>query len=202
MTRKDVIRAIVKRDIQKQPLSARCIRKEFPELYRAAGEHFGNWETALQYAGISRRRIVIQTQYDRQWVCDEIHRLCAKGCLLFKSQSQKRNYILYTAACRYFGTWRDALLAAGVNPDNLLPPRKSPKPDQETILECIRNRHREGHILDWRMVCRENQQMAHMAKRYFKTWEKAMIAAGVQAEPSVPHKRVKKTNTEDSKSAW
>jgi hypothetical protein len=201
MTRKDVIRAMVERDLQKQPLSARCVRKELPELYRAAEEHFGNWETALQYAGICRQQMVVKTRYDRQRVCSEISRLCKAGYLLSETRSRKRNPVLYAAACRYFGTWRDAILASGVNPDHLIGSQQGPKPDRDAVLEFIRTRHREGHSLHWPITCQENQRMTWAAKYHFKNWRKAKVAAGVFPEPPSSRNKSEETNREDPKSS-
>ena len=56
MSREDVIRRIVERDIQKLDLSEDVIRVELPKLHQDACDFFGTWDTALQYSGISGRR--------------------------------------------------------------------------------------------------------------------------------------------------
>lgn len=56
MSREDVIRRIVERDIQRLGLSEDVICRELPELYKDAIEFYGTWDTALQYSGVSGRR--------------------------------------------------------------------------------------------------------------------------------------------------
>ena len=57
MTREDVIRRIVELDLQDQGLSAEFVQRNARQLHAAACEHFGTWDTALQYAGVGVRRV-------------------------------------------------------------------------------------------------------------------------------------------------
>ncbi len=57
MSRKKVIQEIVLRHNAKLPWTVDVVIADANELYQQACEHFGTWETALQYAGVNIRRI-------------------------------------------------------------------------------------------------------------------------------------------------
>ena len=56
MIRANIIRRIVKRDVGNLELAADKVQQDDAELYQAACDHFGTWETALQYADAQSRR--------------------------------------------------------------------------------------------------------------------------------------------------
>jgi hypothetical protein len=56
MSRQEVIRQIVARELNRLSLAEDVVREELPALHESACEFFGTWETALRYAGICRRK--------------------------------------------------------------------------------------------------------------------------------------------------
>ena len=102
--------ALRRRQRERKSLNARVVASEDPGLTKAAREHFGRWRRALESAGVSTAGRREAWSYDlvkeRLRVLAETHgRVTAKlaGSSL-------------TSAClRYFGTFKTACFAAGVN---------------------------------------------------------------------------------------
>lgn len=83
---------------------------------------------------------------------------------------------LYQAGSRFFGSWKNAIQAAGLHPGlgncvEKWPPAR--------ILTLIRNLARRRHPLDARQLERRYGNMFSAARRLFGSWSKAVLAAGV-----------------------
>ena len=81
---------------------------------------------------------------------------------------------LYHAACRRFGSWHRASLAAGV----VVPRRRQWSP--ERVLEVIRQRQQRG--LKMTGVAVEDGALYFMARKYFGGWYAAVRAAGLEPQ--------------------
>jgi len=67
---------------------------------------------------------------------------------------------------RHFGSWREALTAAGINLANVT--HRRPKHlDRETMLLWLRNRQAAGQSLVYGEVCLENRDHALAIRREF-----------------------------------
>jgi hypothetical protein len=183
MNRRDVIREIVQRDVQMLGLSAESVLREAKKLHSAACEHFGTWETALQYAGVDMRALAVRDEYSRERVLSRIRRLCRDGHDLAAHRNQMRNRRMYDAARQHFGSWRGALRAAGINLANLRP--RSLRLDTNEILDRLRRMHAEGHSMKWTDVCLDNRTLAMAAKSAFRSWRRASVAAGLASDEDV-----------------
>lgn len=181
MSREDVIRQIVDCDLQGRAMSTEIIQCENPQLLFAAVRHYGSWELALGYAGVSPRRARARPTDTAQGVRRMIYKLCICGYGLRPSYMMRSNRRVYLAALRHFGTWKDALLAAGIDPERALY-RKPHRLDRLSVLEAIGKRQRAGLSLVWSVVCCEDRCCALSARHAFGSWQKAMIAAGVPPE--------------------
>lgn len=179
MNRKTVIQDIVNRDLRKLTLAAEVVQRDAAELYAAACEQFGTWDTALEYAGISVRRVTVAEEFSRQRVLGKIRRLCRTGHEIAATRVVRYNRRLYEAARRHFGTWRLALQAAGINVQNIQRPRRSQQFDRQKIIDELRRRHEAGESVKWGDVCLDNQALALAAKRVFLSWRRATVEAGL-----------------------
>ncbi|MEQ8785086.1 MAG: hypothetical protein RIC55_02265 [Pirellulaceae bacterium] len=178
MTREDTIRQIIHREAMRLELSEQVVQQDAAELHRSACEQFGTWDTALQYAGVSVRHVRPREQYTPDRVTQEIRTLCISGYSISSAHIMRRNRRLYEAARQHFGTWRKALVAAGVNLKHafLGRPRKH---DRQQILDTIKLRHTSGLSLVWSDVSLENRAFAVAAKHTFGSWRKALLAAEI-----------------------
>ena len=71
---------------------------------------------ALRYAGVTWQRTRVKAELSPTAVKREIRRLCREEYNLASRHIRRRNRNLYQAARRHFGTWRNALRSAGVDP--------------------------------------------------------------------------------------
>lgn len=191
MLRRDVIRKIVERDCQKKELEEDMVIMDAKSLHEAACKHFGTWDTALRYAGLGARHLRgVQYSHSREQVVGKLRKLCISGYSLLAKHNMHRDYKLYRAAMHYFGSWKDALEAAGVDCRNIKLHAKPRRHDKQEIIEKLRERQNAGLSIIWSEVCLENRTFAISAKQAFGSWGKVLAAAGIVAKgQQVIHKR-------------
>jgi hypothetical protein len=86
------------------------------------------------------------------------------------------DHLLYSASRRIFGSWRNAILAAGIPPERILTwERWSPA----RILAQIRMLSRRRRPLTTDQMERRYHNLVSAARRHFGSWPKAILAAGV-----------------------
>lgn len=83
---------------------------------------------------------------------------------------------LYQAGGRIFGSWRNALASAGISPDRVLSTSRW-TPDR--ILSTIRILSRRRRPLTNAQLLKRYGAMMAAARRFYGSWTKAVIAAGV-----------------------
>jgi hypothetical protein len=187
MSREDVIRRIVERDLKKLGLAESIVQAEAPDLVREACDAFGTWETALQYSGASRRTrrrragfpIVQVNGHPTPPVdpdCDIARRL-----LDLQAQGRPIVYSLLVFECdellkdavRRYGTWLRALDAIGIDRQ---PSRREPW-TRDAILDGIRELQARGASMKCSHVRADHQGLVSASRAYFTKWEDAVAAA-------------------------
>ena len=79
----------------------------------------------------------------------------------------------------YYGSWRGALSASGINLANVS--RRRPKHlDREVMILWLQQRQAAGQSLSWTVVCLENRDYALAIRRVFRSWRDAIDAVGVR----------------------
>ena len=183
MSRKTVIRRIVQRETEKRGLTEESVLQEDPELHQLACKWFGTWETALHYAGVNLHRLHAKQEYEPEQVIHKIREYFRLSYRPAAMLMRRHNYQLYKSALQCFGTWRQALCAAGVDIRRArLRATKPRRLTTEEIIEALRQWKATGHSLKWGVVCLENRALAITAKGRFKGWDKALVAAGITVE--------------------
>ena len=85
--------------------------------------------------------------------------------------------LMYEAARRIFGSWRNAIRAAGIAPATILTwERWSPA----RILVMIRHLSRRDRPLTTEQLERRYNNLVTAARRHFGSWTKAVLASGVE----------------------
>ena len=77
---------------------------------------------------------------------------------------------LFSAACRHFGNWANAVKAAGLTP-------AFPKWSQQRVLEVIRRHQQQGLSLTG--IWSSDRPLYLAARRHFGSWQSALAAAGL-----------------------
>ncbi|MDP6723165.1 MAG: hypothetical protein QGF59_31175 [Pirellulaceae bacterium] len=180
MTREDIIRQIVRRDVEQLGLTEVIVQQQDAKLYQSACDHFGTWETALQYAGVDIRHAAPLSS--RDCVLREIRKLCVRGCNLTTASAMKRDRRLYDAARHHFGTWQNALREAGINLEHVRLPKKPRTLDKDKIIRQLHKRHEAGLSMKRNDVCLDNRALATAAINAFHSWRRALAAAGLAPE--------------------
>ncbi len=96
---------------------------------------------------------------------------------LGSKRNQKRDPKLFSATRRHYGTWRKALIAAGINVQRLS--KGSRGRDSATVLLKIKERHETGSSMNRCDVMMDDNDLAMVAIRLFGSWGRALTAAGL-----------------------
>jgi hypothetical protein len=118
-------------------------------------------------------------KWSRERIIREILRRESSGLSLDLGATDRVESSLYQAAQRVFGSWRNAVMAAGISPNKARvhdpwPPSK--------ILASIRSLARRTRPLRPAEVKRRYEPLVTAARRHFGSWPKAIVAAGVDPE--------------------
>ncbi len=179
MSREEVIQRVVEREKRHLTLIEEAVLQHDAELHRAACDHFGTWETVLQYAGVNLKRVAQERRYSPERIKHELRRLCCSGYKVSAVRIMRRNRGLYDGALQHFGSWREALRAAGINPDHIRrQTRRIKNLDKPQVAKILVDRMQRGLPLRWKDVCCEDYAFAQTAKMMFGSWRNALIAAG------------------------
>jgi len=118
----------------------------------------------------------MRNQWTRERIIRHLLEREAKGLPLTVG-GQGVDKLMYMASRRIFGSWRNAIQAAGIAPKRVLtwerwsPPR---------ILVMIRHLSRRNRPLTTDQVELRYDNLVSAARRHFGSWAKAVLAAGVE----------------------
>lgn len=118
-------------------------------------------------------------KWNKDAIAIEILSMYESGENLNYSSVATNNLSLLRAATRYFGTWEDAVLFAGLDYDSI---RRYKSWSRDRIIARIRELHAQSVDLSWRNVCLNvDPQLAAAAtkKSHFGSWREALEASGL-----------------------
>lgn len=161
-------------------------------LLRAATRYFGTWEAAVGYAGLDYDTIRRYKSWSRERIVARIQELHAQDAdLSWRNVCVNIDPQLAAAATKksHFGSWREALEAAGLDYDTI---RRYREWDDERILKMVRDFHLDGKELNAKSMEEEDITLITAARRRFDSWHQALTAAGLDYKEIVhraPFKR-------------
>ena len=162
-----------------EPLYANHVRINFQELLAASIRYFGNWQTAVEAAGISYEQVRKYRKWSKEAIIQEIHDLHARGVdLSFRAMALSQHNAMVYAAIRpkYFGSWKVALEAAGLESEEIYRYRSW---DESDILGEIRRLQSEGADLSSKAMDESSNRLIATARRRFGNWGQALERAGI-----------------------
>jgi hypothetical protein len=143
-------------------------------LYQAGTRIFGSWRNALRAAGISPIRGNCGERWPPARILMIIRNLSRRHRLLTTTQLERRYGSMLAAARRLFGSWYNAVLAAGVEPTKL---RLIVPWNRERIVEAILTRALRNESLRVRFT--QPRSLVEAGRRCFGSWAAALKAAGL-----------------------
>lgn len=164
-------------------LSPTSIQKTHSALFSSARSktHFGNWRSAIAAAGLDYEKIKRGGDvWEREDIIQGIQQGYEAGEDLLGAGFKEKNKKLYLAACakRYFGSWRAAIEAAGLDYEELRGLRFWNK---ERIVQRLLELYEQGEKLVWSNIDRSHPDLYRAARRKenFGSWRRALAAAGL-----------------------
>jgi hypothetical protein len=145
-------------------------------LFNQACELFGTWAIALEYAGVRISRNRSQKVVPKL----VIQRIRARVGLLNSVKARnirKTDYKLYRAGVVAFGSWPQALEAAGVDRNHLYYGPSNPRPGNDQIFELLRSRANEGKSMRFIDFACDNLAVARTISARFRSWKSALELA-------------------------
>jgi hypothetical protein len=144
-------------------------------LYYGAIRHFGSWRNALCATGIDAAAIERRREWDRAKVVARLRGLCRRRRSLRQTDVNRYDSGLYRAASLTFGSWCQALVAAGINPESIC---RDSHWDRNRIIEAILLRALRGEALG--STTARPRTLKSAAVREFGSWRAALAAAGLE----------------------
>ena len=157
-----VIRKI--QDRHRAGLALNYVWRDWPGLYRAAQRYCGSWQEAVREAGLESR---VYRRWSKERVIKELQTWHRAPPTDMDDWDQG----LASATMRFFGSWKKALHAAG------LEPRRHRKWTRQRVIRAIQDRHVHGRSING--VEHRNRSLVWAARYYFGGWQQALEAAGL-----------------------
>ncbi len=162
-----------------KPLYSHYVRQNFQELLAAGIRYHGSWKTAVETAGIAYNDVRKYQNWSKDLIIAKIQELRQQGVdLSFRSMMLSKYNSMVYAAIRpnHFGSWKHALSAAGLTPDEVYRYRSW---DEQTILDEIRKLKEQGADLSSKTMDETSNPLIATARRRFGNWGNAVEKAGI-----------------------
>jgi len=172
-----------------EPLYANHVRLKFQELLAASIRYFGSWQKAVEMAGIPYEQVRKYRKWSKEAIIQEIRELHSRGVdLSFRAMALSQHNSMVYAAIRpkYFGSWKTALEAAGLESEEIYRYRSWEETD---ILDEIRRLKAEGADLSSKSMDENSNRLIATARRRFGNWGRALERAGINYEEVRRRKR-------------
>ena len=162
-----------------KPLYSHYMRQNYQELLAAGIRYFGTWRGAVEATGIPYDSVRKYRDWSKERIVETILRLEKEGVdLSFRSMMLSKYAPMVYAAIRpnHFGSWKDALTASGLAPEEIYRYRSW---DDESILTEIRRLKDEGVDLSSKKMDENANPLIATARRRFGNWGTAVERAGI-----------------------
>jgi hypothetical protein len=162
------------------PLWDRALRKHSPKLHAAIVRCFPSYRAAIEAAGMDYKKIRRHQHWDRCDVLDALDQRRRQGKPLNCKAVEHDNGGLCHAAKEIFGAYRKAIEALGLNYDSvLLVPRDVWS--RQRVIERFHVLKQQGADLWMAATRRREPYLVLMGRKYFGSYAKAALAAGIDA---------------------
>jgi biotin operon repressor len=177
-----VLKEIVAWHRNHKPLYSNYLRNHYQELLAAGIRYFGSWAKAVEAAGLDYEDVRRYRSWNKEQIIKTIQKLEQEGAdLSFRAMMLSKYAPMVYAAIRenHFGSWRQALEAAGLPASEIYRYRSW---TDEQILEEIRRLKKEGFDLSSKKMDEAANPLIATARRRFGNWGAAVERAGLNYE--------------------
>ncbi len=174
-----VVDAIQYRHVHGMGLNPQMLQSEDASLLAAGRRYFGSWPKALKAAKVPPVRRLSSRRHqrgywNRELLIGEIRRHAELGHPLYAHAMQALDNCLVSAATYHFGSWAQALTAAGFDAETI---RANRRHSPETVVEEIQElMNEQGEVTDV-VIRRHYRSLYWAARKYFGSWRNAVSAA-------------------------
>src|ERR1700722_4685600 len=162
-----------------KPLYSHYMRQNSQDLLAAGIRYFGTWRAAIEASGIPYDSVRKYRDWSKERIVETIKRLEKDGVdLSFRSMMLSKYAPMVYASIRpnHFGSWKDALLASGLAPEEIYRYRSW---DDDSIIAEIRRLNDEGADLSSKKMDETANPLIATARRRFGNWGTAVERAGI-----------------------
>src|SRR5439155_5691367 len=129
--------------------------------------------------------------WDKPRIKAELRRLYRAGANLSYNALAKRKQSLVSAAAYHFGSYRAAVESADIDYASVT---RRPRWTKQNIIRLIKQARRKGEDLHWSAVTRRRDELgrgafASLQPRLFGRWDRALSAAGLDADDVSRYRR-------------
>lgn len=162
-------------------ISYNAMCRQIQALVSASAYHFGSYRGAVEKAGIDYADVLRRPRWTRPRIIQVIKKARRDDKDLHWSSVTRRRDELGRAAFaslqpRLFGRWDKALVAAGLDADEISRYRRW---DRTTVISELKARFREGEALNSGSLQSEDPGLHAAAVRHFRTFDGALRAANI-----------------------
>ena len=180
-----------------EPLNSGYLLKYYRDLEAAIHNYFGPWAVAITTAGFdpekerkrfsqsrreskgSRNRLSY-SRWNKDKIIAELQRLKLNGEHINYNYLKKNHRGLFNAIKHYFGSLSEAVAAAGF--DSKKEKQWSKKWSKEKVISELQTLQSSGEQINYSYLKQNNPNLISAMERYFGSWTKAIIAAGLHPE--------------------
>jgi hypothetical protein len=179
-TRAVVLDEIRRWKAQEDAAHPRAVTRHYSALHNQVRKFFGSWEKGCRAAGVDPHSPRLSGQPRGRWTKDKVlawvkKRIARGGSLLVKDiPGDLHNFVVY----HFDKNWTEFVESFGVTYPGFRPRRSFWT--KEKLIDEIRRWAAEGHRTNVKSVSREYQSLLHQARKYYKSWDTARAAAGVE----------------------
>ncbi len=182
-TRKAIIEEIRQLNAAGEELNYSSAEDNHLNLVRAAAWHYGTWKRAIETSGLSYDDVSKYRRWTKERVVAGIREYhAAGGDLSWRVISAEGAPALAAAAVRVnigFDTWFAAVTAAGIDYEKVARYRHW---TPQRVIEEIQALAEKEAPLSSKLVQQNHPPLYNAAKRRFKQWDSALIAAGIDPD--------------------
>jgi hypothetical protein len=185
-SRELVIETIQYRHQHGLALNPQVLQMQDASLLAAGRRYFGSWPKALKAAKVPPVRRLSSNRHrrgywTRELLLSEIRHHAEQGHPLYAHAMQQTDNCLVSAATYHFGSWADALTAAGFDATAI---RANRRHSSETVISEIRELLDRSSDLNDAVIRAQNRSLYWAARKYFGSWRNAVTLAKIRTAHS------------------